>query len=185
MGLVVPGGVQDEIAQQLSGFLGHDPNVQIVDEQQHPGPSQAHAHPDVMQPRVVPERELAQCIDAVAPQPMVRCQMTRCSGRRCLGARVEGGRRGSASQRPVWTHGVVVAGEPVQLDLQRFDVIGSVLLGQVALECLMEALDLAAGLRVIRRGVDHLDPAQRAPLRSRSSPHPARVACQRTPGRCR
>ena len=53
---------------------------------------------------------------------------------------------------------VVGEDEAVELALELGDRTGSALLGQVALERLVEAFDLAAGLGVIGPGVLHHDP---------------------------
>jgi hypothetical protein len=54
--------------------------------------------------------------------------------------------------------GVVVAAKPVELLLQLGDVLHLRLLGQPLLLGLVEQLHLAAGLRVVRRGVRVGDP---------------------------
>src|SRR2546430_7702652 len=62
---------------------------------------------------------------------------------------------------------VVVVAEPVELDLERFDRLSRLLAGEEPLERLVEALDLAAGLRVARTRVHRADP-QASPSRARS-----------------
>jgi hypothetical protein len=57
--------------------------------------------------------------------------------------------------------GVVVAGEPVELGLQRGQVEGWGLAGEPFLEGLVVALDLAAGLRVVGAGVPERERACR------------------------
>jgi len=52
---------------------------------------------------------------------------------------------------------VVVVAEDVELELQLGKRVRGRLLAQEALECLMEAFDFAAGLRVIRGRVLDLD----------------------------
>jgi hypothetical protein len=63
-------------------------------------------------------------------------------------------------QGPVRADGVVVVGEPVQLRLQAGDGVGGFLFGQPLLLGLVEAFDLAAGLRVVGAGVGVADPEQ-------------------------
>jgi len=54
---------------------------------------------------------------------------------------------GAPAERPVRADGVVVDAEPVELGLQLGDGRRPVLLGEPLLQGLVEALDLAAGLR--------------------------------------
>ena len=60
-------------------------------------------------------------------------------------------------QRPVRADVVVVVGEGIELALQCGERLGGGLLGQVALERLVQALDLAAGLGVVGARVLELD----------------------------
>jgi hypothetical protein len=57
---------------------------------------------------------------------------------------------------------VVVVGEGIELDLQLWQRPGGCLAVQVALEGLVQALDLPAGLRVIWTGVLELDREERS-----------------------
>ena len=66
--------------------------------------------------------------------------------------------RDPTADRSVRTAMVVVVAEPVELSLEIIDRGDSVLATQVQLEGLMEAFDLAAGLRVIRARVGVTDP---------------------------
>jgi hypothetical protein len=60
----------------------------------------------------------------------------------------------------VGSHGVVVAAEPVQLSLQVVQSVGWWRGGQPLLLGLVEAFDLAAGLRVVGPAVVELHPEQ-------------------------
>jgi hypothetical protein len=68
-----------------------------------------------------------------------------------LGRAVNAAAGGASAQRPMRPVGVVVAGEAVELRLQLGHGRRLGLLGEPALEGLMEALDLAAGLGMIGR----------------------------------
>ena len=52
-GAVVPGRVQDQLAEQLTGVAVDDADVQVVHEQTDWGVAKAGAEPDVVQPAVV------------------------------------------------------------------------------------------------------------------------------------
>src|SRR5438874_12494525 len=116
----------------------------------------ATAEADVVQPSAVAQCHLAVGVDGVVAHPVVGL--------------VEGDARGPcpgpagvdllgspATQGAVGSDGVVVAGEVVELGLQaphrRCPWPGA----QPALEALVEALDLAAGLRVVGPGVTEGD----------------------------
>jgi hypothetical protein len=64
-----------------------------------------------------------------------------------------------AASAPGGTDGVVVAAEPVQLPLEFLHGGGGWLRGEPLLLGLVEALDLAAGLRVVGPGVVEEDPS--------------------------
>jgi hypothetical protein len=74
------------------------------------------------------------------------------------GAGVPGGCRGAAADGPVRAFVVAVAGEGVELGLQPADGGGGVLAGEPFFQGLVEALDLAAGLRVVGAGAAVGDP---------------------------
>jgi hypothetical protein len=56
------------------------------------------------------------------------------------------------------THGVVVVGEPIELDLEFFEARSRGLLSQPLLHRLMKSLDFSAGLWMVRTGVLRHDP---------------------------
>src|SRR5207237_4076914 len=72
-------------------------------------------------------------------------------------AGVEGDQRGAAGQGAVGSLLVVVAAEVVELELEVGQGLSRWLPAQVALECLVQALDLAACLGVVGGGVLDLD----------------------------
>jgi hypothetical protein len=47
-GLVIPGGVQDQVADELAGVAVDDPDVQVVDQQQDRSAAEAGAEADVV-----------------------------------------------------------------------------------------------------------------------------------------
>ena len=49
LGLVVPGGVEGEVAQEFAGGLGDDSDVQVLDEQQDVGSGVGSSDADVVQ----------------------------------------------------------------------------------------------------------------------------------------
>jgi hypothetical protein len=62
--LVVPGGVEFEVAERLPG-AGDDPDVQVVDEHEDRGAGVAAADADVVQAAGVAESEFAVGVDGV------------------------------------------------------------------------------------------------------------------------
>ena len=154
-GLVAPGGVQSERPQQLSVF-GHDPDVEARDEHQDSRAGMSPAHLDVVQTRVVAKRHGSAGVDPVATQPIGSRDHRATRGRLRSGRVSLGGR--SPPDRAVRPDLVVVGAERIELGLQLRQRCCRILLGEVALERLVEPLDLAAGLGVIGPGVDVFDP---------------------------
>jgi hypothetical protein len=73
-GLVVPGGVDGELAQELAGGCVDDPDVQVLDEHQDAGPGVGPADADVMQAAAGAQGELAVGVDAVGRGPGRGCR---------------------------------------------------------------------------------------------------------------
>ena len=72
--MVVPGGVQDEVAEEFAGALGDDADVQVLDEEEDVGSGVGSADADVVEAAVVADRDGAGVVDAVAADPlMARC----------------------------------------------------------------------------------------------------------------
>lgn len=99
---------------------------------------------DVAEPAEVAEGELAAGVDLVAADAVVDGRW-RLSGSG-LDAGVEGGGWGLAGQGSVGAAGVVVEAESVELGLELDQGGSRGLLGEEALEGLVEAFDLPAGL---------------------------------------
>src|SRR5829696_6667848 len=70
-GLVVPAGVQDQFAHQLTGVAVDDADVQVVDEQADRGAGEPGAEADVVQPAVVAHGHTAAAVDLVVSDPAV------------------------------------------------------------------------------------------------------------------
>jgi hypothetical protein len=69
--LVVPGRVEGEFADQLSGVAADDADVQVVDEQGDAGAAAGGAEPDVVQSAVVAQGDAAAGVDGVLADPVV------------------------------------------------------------------------------------------------------------------
>jgi hypothetical protein len=80
-GLVVAGGVDDQLAQQLAGGRVDDADVEVVDEQQDGGSGVGSADADVVEAAVDPQGDLAVGVDAVVPDAVVGVVVTACGGR--------------------------------------------------------------------------------------------------------
>ena len=156
--LVVPGGVEGEVAEQFAGGRGDYPDVEVLDEQQDVGSGVGSSDADVVQAAVVAQGDDAGVVDAVAADPLMR---RRDAGGGGFGAGGVGGGRGRGpgpAQGAVRALEVVVLAEVVELGLQLAPGAGRGLGVQPLLQGLVESLDLAAGLRVVRGGVLLLDP---------------------------
>src|SRR5512132_3706051 len=157
-GLVVPVGVQDQFADQLTGVAVDDADVQVVDEQADRGAGEPGAEADVVQPAVVAHSDRAPSVDLVGPDPVVGGDDR--AGRNGFGSGRIGLCGGAPAQRAVRLDGVVVGLEPVQLVLQSDQSGGPGLSPQPFLLSLVEPFHLAAGLRMVRAGVVQPDPSQ-------------------------
>jgi hypothetical protein len=133
---------------ELCPFEGQDRDLESGDEHQHSPPLVGPADADVVQAALVPDSDASRTIDLVAADSIAGAidhwparigAFARCV---CVG-------RCPAPDRPMRTDLVVVGDERVQLHLELSLGLGRGLLGEMFLERLVEALDLAAGLRVI------------------------------------
>jgi hypothetical protein len=111
-----------------------------------------------VEPAVVAQGEFAVGVDAVAADAEVLADADALPRRQGAGAGVPGGCWGAAADGPVWPCGVVVGGELVELGLQAAGGGGQVVAGEPFLQGLVEALDLAAGLRVVGAAMAEPDP---------------------------
>ena len=70
-GLVVAGGVDDQLAQQLAGGRVDDADVEVLDEQQDGGSGVGSPDTDVVEAAGDPQGEFAVGVDAVVPDAVV------------------------------------------------------------------------------------------------------------------
>lgn len=144
-GLVVPGGVDGEFADDLSGGGVADGDVGVVDEHEDVIAGVGAAYADVAELSGVAEGEFPELVDSVdAAAPVVALFR---SGRCRLGGCGVGGGC-AAVQGPVWAFVVIDVAELLQLFVEVFQGVGARLAGQPAFEGLVEAFDFALGLRV-------------------------------------
>lgn len=69
--MIVPGGVDGEVADELAGRGVDDSDVEVVDEHQNAGSGVGAADADVVQLAVDPQREGAVGVDAVGAHALV------------------------------------------------------------------------------------------------------------------
>jgi hypothetical protein len=70
-GLVVPGGVEGEVAEHFAGGGVDDPDVEASDEEDDGGSGVGSAQADVVEAAVVAKGDAAVGVDAVVADPMV------------------------------------------------------------------------------------------------------------------
>ena len=97
--LVVAGGVDDQLAQQLAGGCVDDADLEVLDEQQDGGSGVGSADTDVVEAAVDPQGDLAVGVDAVVPDAVVG--VVTCGGSGFGAGLVGHGRGRSAGQRSV------------------------------------------------------------------------------------
>jgi hypothetical protein len=98
-GLVVAGGVDDQLAQQLAGGRVDDADLEVLDEQQDGGSGVGSADTDVVEAAVDPQGDLAVGVDAVVPDAVVGVVACGGSG---FGAGLVGDSRGGWPGRDRW-----------------------------------------------------------------------------------
>jgi hypothetical protein len=148
--LVVPGGVEGELAEELAGGGVDDPDGQVLDEDQDAGSGVGPADADVVQPAAGGQGDGPGGVDAVGPDAVVGVAGPVAG--RGLRPGLAGGRwSGPAGQGLVRAALVVLVRESIQqlLELGDGDRLGG-LCAEPFLEGLLESLDLAPGLRVVR-----------------------------------
>jgi hypothetical protein len=69
--LVVLGGVEGELAEDLAGGGLDDADVEVVDEEQDGGSGEGSSEADVVEPAVVAQGDAAGVVDAVAADAVV------------------------------------------------------------------------------------------------------------------
>src|SRR6185437_7130033 len=149
-GLVVPGRVEGELAQELAGAGVDDADVQVLDQEQDAGSGVGAAGADVVEPAVVAEGNEPGGVDAVGADTVVGVGGP-VAGAGLGAAGVGSGRGSAARQRPVRPLGVVDAGKGVQQLLQLAEGGGLAGLGaEPVFHGLLEALHFPLGLGVVR-----------------------------------
>jgi len=145
-GLVVPGGVDGQLAEQFAGGGVDDADMQILDEHQDAGPGVGPADADVVQLPADAQGELAVGVDAVGADPVVGVGGAVAGGGLGPGG-VGGGGGGPVRQGAVRPLGVVGAGEGVEQGLQLGQGSGLGWLGtEPFLQRLLEPFDFPLGL---------------------------------------
>lgn len=110
--MVVPGGVQGELAEEFAGGGVDDADVEVVDEDQDAGVGVGSADADVVESAGVAQGEFSELVDAVGAYPVVGV------GARCwVGFGSGGGGGGLVRERAVWSAVVVLVEEGVELGL--------------------------------------------------------------------
>jgi hypothetical protein len=147
LGLVVAGGVEDELADECAGVV-EDADVASGDEDGDGLAGVASAESDVVEPSFVSDGDFTVAVDFVAAEAVA---VDGDAGESWVGfgARVERGDGGLSVERAVGSVGVVGVDELVELVLERSDRGGRVLFGEELLLGLVEPFDLPAGLRVV------------------------------------
>lgn len=118
--MIVPGRVQDEVPQELAGSGLDDPDVEVVDEQDHGGSGVGSPDADVVEPTLDAQGDAAGVVDPVPAYPVVGLFDT---GPWCrLRAGAIGHRRGAGlGEGPVGPAVVVVVDEDVDESLKLAD----------------------------------------------------------------
>ncbi len=146
--MVVAGGVEGEVAEELAGGGGDDADVEVVDEHEDVGAGVGSADADVVESAVVAQGDRSGGVDAVVADAVVGSSAG--AGGSGLGQQPVDDRRGAAAQRGVGPLVVVELAERVELGLEVGDRRGGWLGAEPAFEGLLEAFDLAAGGGVVR-----------------------------------
>ena len=113
-GLVVPGGVEGELADEGAGGGVGDPDVQVLDEHEDAGSGVGSAYADVVEAAGVAQGDDAGGIDGVAADAAV---FGGGAGGGGFGSGLVGGVWGAAGQGSVGSGGVVVDDELVEQGL--------------------------------------------------------------------
>jgi hypothetical protein len=119
-GLVVPGRVEGEFAEQFAGGGVDDADVQVLDQEQDAGSGVGAADTDVVQPPAGAQGDVPGLADAVAADAVVRVAGPVAGGSFGPGG-VGGGRSGAVRQGPVRPLVVVDGGKSIQEGLQLGD----------------------------------------------------------------
>jgi hypothetical protein len=149
-GLVIARGVEGQLADQRP-VVGEDTDVLVGDQEVDGFAAVSPADPDVVEAAEVAESDRPGLIDMVVTDPEVSLG----GGPDGVGleAGIEGDQGGAAVKGPMGPVVVVKGTEAVGLELELGEGARGWLAGQEALEGLVEAFDLAAGLGVVGGGM--------------------------------
>lgn len=114
--MIVPGGVDGEVADELAGGRVDDPDVEVVDEHENAGSGVCAADADVVQAAVDAQRQGAVGVDAVGAHPLVAVEAF--AGGDFVAGGVGGGGGGFVRQGAVRATVVVLVDEGVELGLE-------------------------------------------------------------------
>ena len=120
-GLVVLGGVEDQLAEQLAGGGVDHADVQVLDEQDEVGSGMGSADAEVVQPAGDAQGDAAAVVDAVVPDPVVGVGIAAGGGLGLGEGGIDGRGGGPVRQGPVRPAMVVLVGERVEQGLQLRD----------------------------------------------------------------
>src|SRR5947209_9557869 len=148
--LVVALRVEGESAEQLAVF-GHDPDLSARDKDADGLVAVSGSDADVAQPAAIAQCDAARLVDAIVTDAIL--DGSGLSSRSRLDSGGEGLGRGAPIEGAVGACVVVVETEGIELSLEAGQRRRARLAGEEALEGLMQALDLAAGLRMVGSGV--------------------------------
>jgi len=155
--------VEGQLAQKFAGGGVHDPDLEVLDEQDDVGSGVGSADADVVQSAVVAEGDGSGFVDSVVADPVVGVGVAAGAGEGFGHRVVDGGRGRSVRQGPVWPAVVVLVDEGLEEGLEFADGGGLGWLGtQPFLHRLLEPFGLAAGGGVVGARVllDHVQPPE-------------------------
>ena len=143
---VGPGGLDAMRGQDLARVESDDGDLTLVDDGEDALTGVGGADPQVMQTAGPAQGDAAAPVDQIVAEPEVTGGAA--PGRVCLRSGPVGLDRGHAADGPVWSLFVVDDPERIELGLQLREGARCGLLPEPALQGLVEALDLALGLRM-------------------------------------
>ena len=123
-GLVVLGGVKDQLAEQFPGGGVDHADVQVLDEQDDVGSGVGAADAEVVQPAGDAQGDAAAVVDAVVPDPVVGVGVAAGGGLGLGEGAVDGRGGGPVRERPVRPAVVVLVGERVEQGCSCVTVLG-------------------------------------------------------------
>ena len=128
--MVVAGGVEDELAEDLAGGGVDDGDVEVLDEESDVGSGVGSSDADVVESAVVAQRHGADAVDLVGADAVVSFMAAICRRAGLRAGGVGGRRSGSVLEGAVAAFVVVLVAEPVEECLElgeggRLDGLGA------------------------------------------------------------